>query len=126
MEASKLTTSEKNLRIILAWSFVPAFGLLIPSGVVGRTLTSFIALAPLTITLGLSLLHLTLKWKHDTTLRAKVGRPVAVLPDLFLFFFYLSDLIPFWIMESNKRYWSIDAGHVMLDTYASCCLMINM
>lgn len=127
MAASRLSSGEKTLRTILVCSFIPAFPLLIASGIHGRTLFSFLFLAPLCISVISSAVYLRLQAKHDKTLKAWIGDSLALLLELFLFCFYLGILIPFWINESQRWSWyNQDNGAIMLDTYASVFMIANM
>ncbi|KAF2740598.1 hypothetical protein EJ04DRAFT_507635 [Polyplosphaeria fusca] len=127
MEKMATDSQERNLRIVLIVSFIPALALSIASGIHGRTATAFIAIAPLVLSVLSGAVHLVLIRRQKVSLRQKIGEGPTLLLDLLLGGFYLGVLIPFWIIESKSRsYWGVDIGGIMLDTYASVFHIANM
>ncbi|PSN63777.1 hypothetical protein BS50DRAFT_679007 [Corynespora cassiicola Philippines] len=129
--ASEPTT--RVLRKIMAWAMLPAFPMIVAAGVVFHSVTSIVCIAPLSASLFTSLLWLYTR-RSDESDGDRLRRSwVWPLVDLASCLFYIGVLIPFWVIEPRRNggwrhYYQrgVDATGIMMETYMSCFLILNM
>lgn len=108
---------DRILRTTTLISFFPALGLLIPYGIVSNTVFPALGLVPAFFSAILGLLSLmgNFRWSQ-----------LVVYMDMFLAISILSILLPFWVLNAGRRQWWHSAGVVMLGTYGTVPLLMNL
>jgi len=106
---------DRVLRTTTIVVFLPALALLIPYGVVSRSVLPSLGLVPAFLSAILSPLALntSARWQW-----------FILCIDMVVVSFLFGILMPFWLVTASQTW--IDSGTVMLGTYGSLPLMIDL
>lgn len=105
------------LRTTTFIAFFPALTLLIPYGIVSSTEIPALGLIPAFFSAIFGLFSLTAKPR---------GGHLVLYIDIFLAVFLISILIPFWVLSAGRRQWRQSGGVVMLGTYGTVPLLMDL
>lgn len=105
------------LRTATFIAFFPALALLIPHGVIACIPIPALGLIPAFFSAVFSLFSLKSQ--------SRFGHSVLYI-DMFLAISLISILIPFWVLSASRWQWDQSAGGVMLGTYGTMPLLMDL
>lgn len=111
-----LSQTDRTLRLITIWAWIPAMCLLIPYGVEAREPCLPLGLIPMTVSAVFGL--------HKVQSKS-TQRYFTIFMDVLLACSYLSDLVPGLIIMAYLRNWHRSQVQ-MLGAYASTPLLLNL
>lgn len=112
---NKHSEVDRFLRIITIGAWIPAFPFLLAHGIVTNLICPVLGIIPMTFSAITGIVHLSGGAKY---------RGANILVDLFCGTFLIGILIPGWCLLSGG--WRWNAGEVMVGTYGTVPMMINL
>ncbi|KAF2192141.1 hypothetical protein K469DRAFT_716635 [Zopfia rhizophila CBS 207.26] len=113
-------THERVLRKITIWAMLPAFPMLLSAGIKADAVAAACGIIPLFCSFVMGFVYLRWTPKADTKRSWIWG-----FCDIIISVMYLCDLLPIWIIEP-LRLWRGGGDFMMLETYGSSFLILNM